>query len=281
MKNHMPAITATQAAPMAIHLRCGVGFAKELLRRLRLKPLTPNLSRALSLPELRAGENAPKMWRVFSPAAGLTVSKGDVEAIVTGSGDIGGRNEAASAQAGDKVSNIRVDRPIALVGLMGAGKTTIGRRLAQALKLKFVDADAEIEQAARMRVSEIFAKHGEADFRRGERSVIARLLSEPPHVLATGGGAFIDPETRAMMKEKAISIWLKAPLDVLMRRVERRDDRPLLHTEDPRAVMQALMDKRYPIYAEADVIVDSTNSPHNAAVAAVLDALRDYLAGKA
>jgi len=137
---------------------------------------------------------------------------------VTRSGDIGGRNGAAGAEAGDKVSDLRVDRPIALVGLMGAGKTTIGRRLAQTLKLKFVDADAEIEQAAGMRVSEIFAKHGEADFRRGERSVIARLLSEPPHVLATGGGAFIDPETRAMMKEKAISIWLKAPLDVLMRR---------------------------------------------------------------
>lgn len=200
---------------------------------------------------------------------------------MTRSGDIGGRNGAAGALAGDKVSDLRVDRPIALVGLMGAGKTTIGRRLAQTLKLKFVDADAEIEQAAGMRVSEIFAKHGEADFRRGERSVIARLLSEPPHVLATGGGAFIDPETRAMMKEKAISIWLKAPLDVLMRRVERRDDRPLLHTEDPRAVMQALMDKRYPIYAEADVIVDSTNSPHNAAVSAVLDALREYLVGRA
>jgi shikimate kinase len=203
---------------------------------------------------------------------------GPSEVKVTRREDIGERTgEAADASPIDHPSDLVVTRPIALVGLMGAGKTTVGRRLAQALKLKFVDADAEIERAAGMKVSEIFAKHGEADFRRGERSVIARLLAEPPHVLATGGGAFIDPETRALMREKAISIWLKAPLEVLMRRVERRDDRPLLKAENPRAVMQELMDKRYPIYAEADIVVASDNGPHNTAVHAVIEALRAHL----
>jgi len=200
---------------------------------------------------------------------------------VSRSGEIGERTEeAAERPQNDPGAVLRIERPIALVGLMGAGKTTVGRRLAQALKLGFVDADVEIERAAGMNIADIFAQHGEAEFRRGERMVIARLLGEPPQVIATGGGAFIDPETRALMREKAISIWLKAPLDVLMRRVEKRDTRPLLQGPDPRAVMQALMDKRYPIYAEADVTVDSTDSPHNAAVATVLAALRDYL-GKA
>ena len=194
-------------------------------------------------------------------------------------GDIGERTDQA-AELRRLAQGLKVDRPIALVGLMGAGKTTIGRRLAQALDLRFVDADLEIERAAGMRIEDIFAKHGEVDFRRGERLVIARLMNEGPMVLATGGGAFIDPETRALMREKAISIWLKAPLDVLMRRVERRDDRPLLKTEDPRAVMQALMDKRYPIYAEAEITVDSINAPHAAVAANVLSALRQYVESK-
>ena len=193
------------------------------------------------------------------------------------SGEIGERSDGA-ADLRRLAEGVVVDRPIALVGLMGAGKTTIGRRLASAMGLSFLDADAEIERAAGMRVEEIFAKHGETDFRRGERKVIARLLNDPPHILATGGGAFIDPETRALMKEKAISIWLRAPLEVLMRRVVRRDDRPLLKNDDPQAVMEALMAKRYPIYAEADLTVDSGNGPHNSAVAGVLSALREYLA---
>lgn len=176
--------------------------------------------------------------------------------------------------AGDLAAELGIDRPIALVGLMGAGKTTVGRRLAAALGMAFIDADEEIERAAGLSVPDIFARHGEAEFRRGERQVIARLLGRPPHVLATGGGAFMDPETRALMKEKAISIWLKAPLEVLMRRVERREGRPLLKASDPQAVMARLMQERYPIYAEADLTVDSTNGPHSAAVAAVLAALR-------
>ena len=170
----------------------------------------------------------------------------------------------------------RPARTLALVGLMGAGKTTVGRRLASALQLPFVDADAEIVKAAGRTIEEIFAEHGECSFRRGERQVIARLLTGPVHVLATGGGAFIDPRTRALMKERAISIWLKAPLDVLMKRVEKRDTRPLLKEENPRAVMERLMADRYPIYAEADIIIESAPGPHHTAVTAILDALRAY-----
>jgi len=171
-------------------------------------------------------------------------------------------------------------RTIALVGLMGAGKTTVGRRLAAALQMPFADADAEIVKAAGRSIEEIFAEHGECAFRRGERQVIARMLNGPVHVLATGGGAFIDPGTRALMKERAISIWLKAPLDVLMKRVEKRDNRPLLKEADPRAVMQRLMDERYPIYAEADITIESAPGPHNTAVEKIIEALHAYLAQK-
>lgn len=173
------------------------------------------------------------------------------------------------------------DRPIVLVGLMGAGKTAIGRRLAARLDLPFVDADHEIEAAAGMSISEIFARFGEAAFRTGERKVIARLLEGPVHVLATGGGAFIDPRTRELMKERAISIWLKAPLEVLMKRVSKRSGRPLLKEDDPLAVMQRLMGERYPIYAEADITVETNAGPHNVAVSAIIEALREHLAVKA
>lgn len=171
-----------------------------------------------------------------------------------------------------------LDRTVALVGLMGAGKSTVGRRLAHALGLPFADADEAIVDAAGQSIQEIFAQHGECEFRRGERKVIARLLDEAPHVLATGGGAFVDPATRALMKEKAITVWLKAPLEVLMKRVSRRDDRPLLKEDDPRAVMQRLMNERYPLYAEADIVVETGAGPHHLAVNAVLEALRAHLA---
>lgn len=170
-------------------------------------------------------------------------------------------------------SALVVDRPIVLVGLMGAGKTTVGRRLAAMLRLPFVDADEEIEKAAGLKVSEIFALHGEEEFRRGERRVIARLLQGPPHVLATGGGAFMNDETRALVRAHAISVWLRADLDVLMRRVEKRDNRPLLKQGDPRATMERLMAERYPIYGEADLVVDSNNGPHASAVTGVIRAL--------
>ena len=165
------------------------------------------------------------------------------------------------------------DRTITLVGLMGVGKTTVGRRVARALKLPFVDADAEIEVAAGRSVSDIFAERGEDEFRSGERRVIARLLDGPPVVLATGGGAFVNPETRRLIRERALSVWLKADLEVLVKRVNRRDSRPLLHGRDPREVLERLMRERYPFYAEADLVVETSDSPHDAAVAAILGAL--------
>ncbi|KAF0184465.1 MAG: shikimate kinase [Alphaproteobacteria bacterium] len=170
-------------------------------------------------------------------------------------------------------SALVLDRPIVLVGLMGAGKTTVGRRLAALLKLPFVDADEEIERAAGLTIPEIFDLRGEAEFRSGERRVIARLLQGPPQVLATGGGAFMNDETRALVRAHAISVWLRADLDVLMRRVEKRDSRPLLRGVDPRATMERLMAERYPVYAQADLTIDSNNGPHASAVSLVIRAL--------
>jgi shikimate kinase len=164
-------------------------------------------------------------------------------------------------------------RTIALVGLMGVGKTSVGKRLARALELPFYDADEEIERAARRSVSEIFADLGEAEFREGERRVIARLLSGPAHVLATGGGAFVNAETRALLKEKAFVVWLKADLDVLARRVARRDTRPLLRGRDPAEVLKAQAEARYPVYAEAHVVVETGEGSHQAAVEQVLAGL--------
>ncbi|MDP6352510.1 MAG: shikimate kinase [Alphaproteobacteria bacterium] len=165
---------------------------------------------------------------------------------------------------------LNIDRTLVLVGLMGAGKTTIGRRLAQRLKLRFVDADSEIEAAAGCTISDIFATHGEAAFREGERRVIARLIGETPCVLATGGGAFIDPGTRALIAKNAISLWLRADLDVLYKRVIRRSNRPLLAKGRPRQILKDLMAERYPIYGEADIIVDSVDGPHDALVETVI-----------
>ncbi len=147
-------------------------------------------------------------------------------------------------------------RSIVLVGLMGAGKSTVGRRLAQGLGLPFRDADHEIEAAAGMTIPEIFSIHGETHFRDGERRVIARLLQEGPLVLATGGGAFMNDETRLRISQAGISIWLKADLDVLMRRVRKRSTRPLLQNADPEGTMRRLMEVRYPIYATADLTVE-------------------------
>jgi shikimate kinase len=164
-------------------------------------------------------------------------------------------------------------RTLVLVGLMGAGKSSVGRRLAARLALPFIDADAEIEAAAGMTVSEIFARHGEPAFRDGERRVIARLLGDPVHVLATGGGAFMEPRTRALIRERAVSIWLRAELDELVRRVSRRSDRPLLKGADPRGVLERLMAERYPIYAQADVTVASGSGSTDDTVERILDEL--------
>ncbi len=168
-------------------------------------------------------------------------------------------------------------RPVVLVGLMGAGKSTVGKRLAERLRLPFVDADHEIERAAGMTIAEIFAAHGEAAFRDGERRVIARLLADGGRVLATGGGAYMNAETRAAIAERGVSVWLRAELPVLMRRVRRRTNRPLLQSADPEAVMRGLMDARYPVYALADLTVDSSDVPHDEVVDAIEDALADHL----
>jgi shikimate kinase len=164
-------------------------------------------------------------------------------------------------------------KSIALIGLMGAGKTSVGRRLANRLDITFTDVDDEIELAAGKSISEIFADHGEAYFRQGERKVIARLLGNGPQVLATGGGAYMNAETRANIAKHGISIWLKAELPVLLHRVRRRDQRPLLAKGDPEEVMRALMEQRYPVYAEADIIVESRDVPHEVIVNEVVDAL--------
>lgn len=163
-----------------------------------------------------------------------------------------------------------------MVGLMGAGKTSIGRRLAARIGFPFVDADEEIEAAAGTSIEDIFERLGEANFRDGERRVIARLLNGPPIVLATGGGAFMDPETRKRIAKKAISVWLRADLDTLVRRTSRRHDRPLLKNGDPKDILARLMEQRYPIYQEADIVVDSVDAPTEETVQAVLDALAAY-----
>lgn len=157
--------------------------------------------------------------------------------------------------------------------MMGAGKTAVGRRLANALELPFADADQEIEAAAGTTIANIFAEIGEAAFRISERQVIARLLSGERRVLALGGGAFMHPQTRALVRERGISIWLRAEVDVLARRTARRTDRPLLYTADPRARLAELLEMRAPIYAEADLVVDSGRGPIKAVVARILELL--------
>ncbi len=171
-------------------------------------------------------------------------------------------------------------RSVVLVGMMGVGKSTIGRRLAARLRLPFTDADHEIEVAhAGMTIPEIFADHGEPYFRDGEARVIARLLDSAPGVLATGGGAFMREETRDRIRAKAVSIWLQADGDVILRRVRRRVDRPLLQTEDPAATIQRLIEVRYPVYGLADLTVLSRDEPHDRIVNECVDALYGYLCG--
>jgi shikimate kinase len=164
-------------------------------------------------------------------------------------------------------------RSLVLVGLMGAGKSSVGRRLAARIGFDFLDADVEIEKAAGATIPEIFAEHGEAAFRDGERKVIARLLEQPRVVLATGGGAYMNAETRARIRERGYSIWIKADLDVLAKRCARRSNRPLLANGDLRGTLEKLMRERYPVYAEADITVMSLDGPHEAVVEQILQAL--------
>lgn len=168
-------------------------------------------------------------------------------------------------------------RSVTLIGLMGAGKSTVGRKLSQMLDLPFRDTDVEIETAARMTIPELFETYGEPEFRALEARVVARLALEGPQVLATGGGAYMSPETRAMLRERAVTVWLKADLDVLMERVRRRSNRPLLNTADPQGVMQGLIDARYPVYAEADITVTSRNIRREVIAEEIVEALDRHL----
>jgi len=171
----------------------------------------------------------------------------------------------------------RIDRPIVLVGMMGVGKSTVGRKLAALLHLPFVDADEAIEEAAKMSIPEMFEAYGEPYFRSGERRVIARLMTGGPKVLATGGGAFVDPETRALILAEAIPVWLDSEIDVLIERVGRKDNRPLLKQGDPREILTRLRDERLPQYSQAPIHVTSGSAPHNFTANRILRAIDQWL----
>jgi len=196
--------------------------------------------------------------------------------------DIALQNDMNSAVFASAIPPRLGRRSIVLVGMMGVGKSSIGRRLGTRLGLPFVDADAEIEKAAGMSIADIFARHGEADFRSGEARVIARLLEGGPQVLATGGGAVMNADTRAAIKAKGVSIWLCADFDVLMRRItKRKNDRPMLQTADPAATLRQLLAERAPVYAQADITVQSREVPHDAIVTEIMRALAGFLEARA
>jgi shikimate kinase len=190
------------------------------------------------------------------------------------------RFNGLSAQAGANKMSFRSypvpAKPIIFVGMMGAGKSAIGRRVAEKLNLKFMDADDEIESAAGCSILDIFERHGEEEFREGERRVILRLLEGPVKVIATGGGAFMNEQTRAAIKALSDSVWLSADFETLWRRVSRRDNRPMLKTSDPQGTLQKLIDRREPTYSEADLTVESTDGPREVTVDRVIDALEAY-----
>lgn len=174
----------------------------------------------------------------------------------------------------------RIDRSIVLVGLMGAGKSTVGKRLAKRLGLGFVDSDDEIERAADHSIAEIFGRFGEGSFRDGERRVIARLIEGPPKVIATGGGAFINDETRALILERCLAIWLDADIETLAERVSRRDHRPLLRDKEPGPILESLASVRNPIYAEAHLHIRSQPAPHERTVGRIIEALAAWQAAR-
>lgn len=171
----------------------------------------------------------------------------------------------------------RLDRPLVLVGLMGVGKSTVGRRLAKRLGLSFVDSDAAIEDASGFPAAEVFERYGERDFRDGERRLVARLVEGEVRVIATGGGAYIDPTTRKLLNERAITVWLDAPIDILAERTSRRDTRAQLRNGDPKAILEKLSEERRPSYEEAHIHVKSGDGAHKDVVDAIIQALEDYL----
>jgi shikimate kinase len=180
-----------------------------------------------------------------------------------------------STQANELIARLN-GRPVVLIGMMGAGKSTVGRKLAARLGRKFIDCDKEIEAAANMSIPDFFATHGEAEFRAGEQRVISRILKDPDTVVATGGGAFMSEETRDLIAEQAVSVWINADADLLLARVSRRSNRPLLNTADPRVTLQKLIDERYPVYALANVTVTSRDVPQDAVAADIVGLLLDW-----
>ena len=192
--------------------------------------------------------------------------------------DIALQNDTITALVTPAIRAALASRSVVLVGMMGVGKSSIGRRLASRLGVPFVDADTEIVKAAGMSISDIFARHGEADFRSGEARVIARLLETGPQVLATGGGAFMNEGTRVAIKTKGVSIWLSAEFDVLMRRIaKRKNERPMLQTDDPGETLRQLLKLRDPVYALADLTIQSREAPHEAIVSEIISALAAFL----
>jgi shikimate kinase len=192
--------------------------------------------------------------------------------------DIALQNSTAERASADAVLGRLAGRSVVLVGMMGVGKSSIGRRLAARLGVPFMDTDTEIEKQAGMSIPDIFARHGEADFRRGEARIIARLLDSGPQVLATGGGAVMNADTRQQIKAKGVSIWLNAEFDVLMRRInKRKNDRPMLQTDDPAARLRELLAEREPFYALADLTVQSREVPHETIVTDIVMALDEFL----
>lgn len=182
---------------------------------------------------------------------------------------------------GSNLAALDIDRTIVLVGMMGAGKTTVGRRLAPRLGLKFMDADEEIERAAGMKVADLFREHGEESFRRGEAQIIERLLDGPPIVLATGGGAMINESTRNIIAKKSVSVWISSDIDTLVKRATRRGTRPLLKTGDPRETLLRLLEERREFYSQATIQVDSRPGPHSNTVNAIIEAISPYFAQNA
>lgn len=180
-------------------------------------------------------------------------------------------------QTQDDIRRLLGARVVVFVGLMGAGKTAIGRKVAQALDIPFIDSDHEIESVSRMSIPELFERYGEPEFRALEQRVIERLVHEGPRIVSTGGGAFMNAQTRAAIAEHGISVWLKADLDLLMERVAKKQNRPLLKNPDPRGVMRKLMDDRYPVYALADLTVETRDAKREIIAGEVLDALRQHL----
>ena len=191
------------------------------------------------------------------------------------------RSGAATRQASTELTALLGGRPIVLIGMMGAGKTTVGRRLAAKLGRHFIDSDEEIEKAAGMAIEDMFVAHGEAEFRAGEARVIARILRENDIVLATGGGAFINPDTRGLVKSSAVSVFIAADFELLFSRVSRRHNRPLLKTANPRQTLRTLIEARYPVYAEADVTVQSQDVPQDVVAGEVIEAVVAYLKARA